>query len=1068
MRNLPLFLLFFSLSVFSAEFAVNGNFEELGSNGLPVNWMKNSWSGYKPECTLEVVKGGGLKGNSLRMTNIQAKRGAAFNTTFYPGICGDSVRLSFRARGKGTTKVHLYFKTKTGEWNFKSTQEVPFTTHEEWNHFAITLAVLNGKAGETGSFDIGFETEMGGELEISDLTADLVPGEYRGSEPFPQNWTLFGPVDKDFVPSQTELNTLPTTLAGNAGRKFKTISNTLDFAKLFGSGEKKCGWAFAELESQTDCDYTIGAAADWWMAYYVNGECVINTMERGNVEFPYDISNHVKTVRLKKGMNILAVKVLTGKNSSILMTGGPLELANRVTRIKRSKVEWIEDFDGKTVSCTGNPELIKAYPTSGLLTLTGQGVFTTNDTLAIRQPDGAFRNPEVASHFRAVGCRIQNFGQSPEKYSDCQLEFALNGKTVSLKMVVTCHAKNNELDVQVIEGDKTLDAQKFPKTSLPADFLLAASPNGLYAVNITSISDGSVLEFSGDSAVAKANSELTPELLFKSNGAPSELVIDNYLVCQAVEKGTASQVPYIVTPEAEFDPVKAGWKLVFSDEFNGDKLDETVWQHGWSSDPKRVSVHDGVLEIACDWNDDHSKLTTGSVSTYQFFQFGYFEANCTFSCQTGWWAAFWLYGYTNANPFYDGFEIDIFEDYFLSSLHEGEPPRNVLDHNLHVYCGETLKSWNYNSPKGNYLDGFHKIACKWTPFEISYYLDGKLIRSTANHSSYDSVTFDAFNHALGITPLHPILSGQPKKSAGDPKRGKFPESFLTDYVRIYAFPQDKIPSVTWTKKPATSIAKYGDKLAFSAEAKPSPKTNAPIKAAYLFDGGYLIDYKTQPPYDFSVILTNEFYEATDYCRPGRQNIIPKFMDNFHCYSIFVQDAEGNVAFTEPYMLAHITARDANPGTPYQGKPQVIPGRLALVNFNEGGQGVAFLDTTPGNAFAGRKNLIDNRKCDVDISGDDIGFTVEGEWLNYTVDIKEAGTYTTTLHYGNPYKHPRSIRLFLDDKEEIADFTIVDEGAQNHAINKTATATVKLPAGRHVIKLLFLSMPNVNFLDFTKQ
>ncbi len=237
MKNLPLFLLLISLSVFSAEFAVNGNFEELGSNGLPVNWMKNSWSGYKPECTLEVVKGGGLKGNSLRMTNIQAKRGAAFNTTFYPGICGDSVRLSFRARGKGTTKVHLYFKTKTGEWNFKSPQEVPFTTHDEWNHFAITLTVLNGKAGETGSFDIGFETEMGGELELSDLTADLVPGEYRGSEPFPQNWTLFGPVDKDFMPSQAELNTLPTTLAGISGRKFKPISNTLDFAKLFGPGE---------------------------------------------------------------------------------------------------------------------------------------------------------------------------------------------------------------------------------------------------------------------------------------------------------------------------------------------------------------------------------------------------------------------------------------------------------------------------------------------------------------------------------------------------------------------------------------------------------------------------------------------------------------------------------------------------------------------------------------------------------------------------------------------------------------------------------------------------------------
>ena len=418
MKNLSLFLLFLSFSAICAAFDLNGNFEELDAKGFPVRWAKNSWSGYKPECTLEVVKGGGLKGNSLRMTNIQAKRGAAFNTSFYPGICGDSVRLSFRARGKGTTKVHLYFMTKQGEWNFISPQAVPFLAREEWNHFAITLTVLNGKAGETGSFDIGFETEMGGELELSDLTAELVPGQFRGSEPFPQNWTLFGPVDKDFTPSQAELNTLPATLAGTSGRKFKPISNTLDFAKLFGPGEKKCGWAFAELESQIDCDYTIGAAADWWMTYYVNGTPVIDTMVGGNVEFPYDISNHVKTVRLKKGMNILAVKVLTGKKSSILKVGGPLDLANRVTRIKRSKVEWIEDFDGNTVSCTGKPELIKAYPTSGLLTLTGQGVFKTNGTLAISQPEGAFRNPEIPSHFRAIGCRIQNFGQSPEKYSD--------------------------------------------------------------------------------------------------------------------------------------------------------------------------------------------------------------------------------------------------------------------------------------------------------------------------------------------------------------------------------------------------------------------------------------------------------------------------------------------------------------------------------------------------------------------------------------------------------------------------------------------------------------------------
>ena len=1062
-----LLLLLVSIAAICGEIALNGTFENVGDNGLPARWAKNPWKGYEPLPSLETKLGGGLKGNSLRLFNIQSQRGGCFTSTFYPGMCGDNVRLTFRARGKGTTKVQLFFRTKANEWNFISPQQIPFRARDEWNDFDITMTIFNGKAGETGSFDLAFETEAGGELEISDLHATLIEGKYRGSIPFPQKWTLYGPVDKDFTPSADELAAIPDTLAGMTGKSFRTLSNTLDFAKLFGTGEQKCGWAFAELNAEYDCDYTIGAAADWWMLFYLNGKPVIDTMGHGNVEYPYDITNHVKTVRLQKGKNILAVKVVTGNLSSILMVGGPLELSNRITRIKRSKVEWLEDFDGSSVSCGGNPSLIKGNPTSGLLTLTGQGVFRTDSALAITQPVGAFQTPEQPTAFRAVGCRIQHFGETPDTQKDCQLEFALKGKADNLTMVVKSQADAQELDLQIIENGKSLETKRFPKASLPADFLLAASSKGLYAVNISSISDGSVLEFSGEAAIANSNSELTPELLFKSNGGVAEVTIDNYIVCQAIEKGTASQVPYIVTPEKEFDPVKAGWKLVFNEDFNGDKLDETRWQHGWSSDPKRVKVHDGVLEIECDWTEDHSRLTTGSISTYDFFQFGYFEANCTFSKESGWWTAFWLYGYTNANPFYDGFEIDIYEDYFLASLHEGEPPRNVIDFNLHVYSGETLKSWNYNSPKGNYLDGFHRIGCKWTPFEISYYLDGKLVNSTANHSPYSSVTFDAFNHALGITPLHPILSGQAnRKSGGDPKRGRFPESFLTDYVRIYEFPQDKIPSITWTQKPETTIAKYGDTLAFSAKASPSDITHAPIKAAYLFDSGYLIDYKTKPPYDFQVILKNEFYEATDYYRPGRQNVLPKFTDNIHCYSIFVQDEAGQVAFTEPYMLAHIVSNFDNPGTPYQGKPHAIPGKIPLVEYNEGGPNIAFFDTTPGNTFAARNPNASKRNDDVDVSNNDVGYTQCGEWLNYTVDVQQAGTYTAALHYGYPNKRPGSIRLFLDDKLEIADFTIVSKGAQNHTLDKTATATVQLPAGKHTLKLFFLCRPNVDYLDFT--
>ena len=137
------------------------------------------------------------------------------------------------------------------------------------------------------------------------------------------------------------------------------------------------------------------------------------------------------------------------------------------------------------------------------------------------------------------------------------------------------------------------------------------------------------------------------------------------------------------------------------------------------------------------------------------------------------------------NPFLDGMEIDIYEDYYLHGNPGTQAPR-VLDHNLHLQNGKTLKSYNYNSPKMGSLDDFYVIGCKWTPFEISYYLDGKLIKSSASHSPYNSVTFDAFNHGTGIVPLFVTLSGQETKSfAGDPKAGVFPDSFTADYVRVY-------------------------------------------------------------------------------------------------------------------------------------------------------------------------------------------------------------------------------------------------------------------------------------------
>ena len=76
-------------------------------------------------------------------------------------------------------------------------------------------------------------------------------------------------------------------------------------------------------------------------------------------------------------------------------------------------------------------------------------------------------------------------------------------------------------------------------------------------------------------------------------------------------------------------------------------------------------------------------------------------------------------------------------------------------------------------------------------------------------------------------------------------------------------------------------------------------------------------------------------------------------------------------------------------TPFRGSPWVIPGAFQAEDFDNGGEGVAYHDTTPGNTGG-------YRATDVDIaataSGYAVGSTAASEWLRYTVNVTASGSY----------------------------------------------------------------------------
>jgi hypothetical protein len=89
-------------------------------------------------------------------------------------------------------------------------------------------------------------------------------------------------------------------------------------------------------------------------------------------------------------------------------------------------------------------------------------------------------------------------------------------------------------------------------------------------------------------------------------------------------------------------------------------------------------------------------------------------------------------------------------------------------------------------------------------------------------------------------------------------------------------------------------------------------------------------------------------------------------------------------------------------SPFSGTPVALPGGIEAANFDNGGQGVAYFDSTPGNAGG------QYRQTDVDIEasvssegGYDVGWITPGEWLNYTVNVTSAGNYTVQLRVASP-------------------------------------------------------------------
>ncbi|MBK9132737.1 MAG: carbohydrate-binding protein [Gammaproteobacteria bacterium] len=152
--------------------------------------------------------------------------------------------------------------------------------------------------------------------------------------------------------------------------------------------------------------------------------------------------------------------------------------------------------------------------------------------------------------------------------------------------------------------------------------------------------------------------------------------------------------------------------------------------------------------------------------------------------------------------------------------------------------------------------------------------------------------------------------------------------------------------------------------------------------------------------------------------------------------------------------------------PFGGSAWALPGVIQAEDYDTGGGGIAYADATSGNAG----NIY--RDDDVDIwSASDVngaymvGATTSGEWLEYTVNVAQAGAYTLNFRVATAANNKR-LRVLMNGADVSGAVAVPNTGGWTNW--QTISKAVNLSAGQQVLRLQIESgSVNINWISVTQ-
>jgi len=251
------------------------------------------------------------------------------------------------------------------------------------------------------------------------------------------------------------------------------------------------------------------------------------------------------------------------------------------------------------------------------------------------------------------------------------------------------------------------------------------------------------------------------------------------------------------------------WELAWSDEFDGDELDESQWSanvwparkvndedQAYTARAENLRLENGMLVIEAHLEDyEGAAYTSGRIHSAGKgdFLYGRIEVRAMLPRGQGTWPAIWMLpsdpfayattcdaGEWQGNPYCDAWpnsgEIDIME-------HVGYQMNHV-----HGTVHTRAYYWMvWEQRKGRILlddvaDTFHVYTVEWMPDRIDAFVDGTHYFSYMNEQQgWEAWPFDKPFHLI----LNVAVGGAWGRAGGPIDDTVFPQQMLVDYVRVY-------------------------------------------------------------------------------------------------------------------------------------------------------------------------------------------------------------------------------------------------------------------------------------------